>query len=63
MYARLDAAELPSSPPKIKKGLSFIISCAFPFRVSRCGADDVCADTYKLNIIVLHNNNSHFLFV
>src|SRR6187200_2089957 len=42
IYSRLEALELPNSPPRIKKGLFCTISCAVPPFFTRYGGLNVC---------------------
>src|SRR5215203_2726397 len=42
IYSRLEAVELPNSPPSTKKGLFCTISCAVPPFFARCGGSKVC---------------------
>src|SRR5262245_17121841 len=43
MYSRLEEDELPSSPPRTRKGLPSTISCVAEPCLRRCGIEDGCA--------------------
>src|SRR5262245_21301277 len=43
LYSRLEEDELPSSPPRTRKGLPSTISCVAAPCLRRCGSEDGCA--------------------
>src|SRR5215470_5263143 len=43
MYSRLEEDELPSSPPRTRKGLPSTMSCVAAPCLRRCGSEDGCA--------------------